>query len=162
MARLPRKLPHSSLALLHQLEKDVGLLRFQIQISKFVDGEHIQAGELLEQLPRGTVCQARTDVAMKKRFTSLSFESVRFIDLFNDWWTNHGSRTRSKFQYRTPRVVARFEKKKPAKSLRTRFGTFSRSCGRKVLRHLASTSAGPSSAASSTMRFASKDTIRTR
>ena len=27
-------------------------------------------------------------------------------------WTNHGSRTRSKFQYRTPRVIARFGKKK--------------------------------------------------
>ena len=58
------------------------------------------------------LAQARTDVAMKKRFTALSFESVKFIDLFNDWWTNHGSRTRSKFQYRTPRVLARFEKKK--------------------------------------------------
>jgi len=44
--------------------------------------------------------------------TALTFESVKFIDLFNDWWTNHGSRTRSKFQYRTPRVIARFEKKK--------------------------------------------------
>jgi integrase len=49
---------------------------------------------------------------MKKRFAARTFESVRFIDLFNDWWTNHGSRTRSKFQYRTPRVIARFEKKK--------------------------------------------------
>ena len=43
---------------------------------------------------------------------ALTFESVKFIDLFNDWWTNHGSRTRSKFQYRTPRVITRFEKKK--------------------------------------------------
>ena len=58
------------------------------------------------------LAQARTDVAMKRRFTSLSFESVKFIDLFNDWWNNHGSRTRSKFEYRTPRVLARFEKKK--------------------------------------------------
>ena len=55
------------------------------------------------------LAQARTDVAMKKRFTSLSFESVKFIDLFNEWWSNHGSRTRSKFEYRTPRVLARFQ-----------------------------------------------------
>ena len=55
------------------------------------------------------LAQARTDVAMKRRFTSLTFESVKFIDLFNDWWKNHGSRTRSKFQYRTPRVLARFK-----------------------------------------------------
>ena len=48
------------------------------------------------------LAQARTDVAMKRRFTSLTFESVKFIDLFNDWWKNHGSRTRSKFEYRTP------------------------------------------------------------
>jgi integrase len=65
----------------------------------------VRAAELM-------LAQARTDVAMKKRFKALSFESVRFIDLFNDWWINHGSRTRSKFQYRTPRVIARFEKKK--------------------------------------------------
>ena len=64
----------------------------------------VKAAELM-------LAQARTDVAMKKRFAALAFESVKFIDLFNDWWTNHGSRTRSKFQYRTPRVIARFEKK---------------------------------------------------
>ena len=65
----------------------------------------VRAAELM-------LAQARTDVAMKKRFAALTFESVKFIDLFNDWWTNHGSRTRSKFQYRTPRVIVRFEKKK--------------------------------------------------
>ena len=58
------------------------------------------------------LAQARTDVAMKRRFTSLTFESVKFLDLFNDWWKNHGSRTRSKFEYRTPRVLARFDKKR--------------------------------------------------
>src|SRR5450755_2727494 len=58
------------------------------------------------------LAQARTDVAMKTRFTSLSFESVKFIALFNDWWDNHGSRTRSKFEYRTPRILSRFSKKK--------------------------------------------------
>jgi integrase len=58
------------------------------------------------------LAQARTDVAMKRRFTSLSFEGVKFIDLFNDWWKNHGSRTRSKFEYRTPRVLSRFDKKR--------------------------------------------------
>ena len=58
------------------------------------------------------LAQARTDVALKRRFTVLSFESVKFVDLFNDWWTNHGSRTRSKFEYRTPRVLSRFNTKK--------------------------------------------------
>jgi integrase len=62
----------------------------------------VRAAELM-------LAQARTDVALKRRFTSLSFENARFIDLFNDWWENHGSRTRSKFQYRTPRVLARFK-----------------------------------------------------
>src|SRR5581483_3074032 len=57
------------------------------------------------------LAQTRTDVATNKRVVALAFESVKFIDLFNDWWTNHGSRTRSKFQYRTPRVIG-FEKKK--------------------------------------------------
>ena len=65
----------------------------------------VRAAELM-------LAQARTDVAMNTRFTSLSFESVKFIDLFNDWWSNHGSRTRSKFEYRTPRVLSRFDKKK--------------------------------------------------
>lgn len=58
------------------------------------------------------LAQARTDVAMNRRFTSLSFENVKFIDLFNDWWNNHGSRTRSKFEYRTPRILARFKSMK--------------------------------------------------
>ena len=62
----------------------------------------VRAAELM-------LAQARTDVALKRRFTSLSFENARFIELFNDWWENHGSRTRSKFQYRTPRVLARFK-----------------------------------------------------
>jgi len=62
----------------------------------------IKAAELM-------LAQARTDVAMKRRFASLTFESVKFIDLFNEWWSNHGSRTRSKFQYRTPRVIGRFK-----------------------------------------------------
>jgi integrase len=65
----------------------------------------VKAAELM-------LAQARTDVAMKKRFVTLSFESIKFIDLFNDWWNNHGSKTRSKFQYRTPRVIARFGKMK--------------------------------------------------
>jgi integrase len=64
----------------------------------------VRAAELM-------LAQARTDVAMKKRFVALSFESAKFIDLFNDWWSHHGSKTRSKFQYRTPRVIARFGKK---------------------------------------------------
>jgi integrase len=65
----------------------------------------VRAAELM-------LAQARTDVAMKKRFVALTFENVRFMDLFNDWWKHHGSRTRSKFQYRTPRVLDRFGKKK--------------------------------------------------
>jgi integrase len=62
----------------------------------------IKAAELM-------LAQARTDVAMQRRFTTRTFESVKFTDLFNDWWTNHGSRTRSKFHYRTPRVISRFK-----------------------------------------------------
>jgi integrase len=65
----------------------------------------VRAAELM-------LAQARTDVAMKKRFAALRFETVDFIDLFNEWWENHGSRTRSKFEYRTPRVIERFGKKK--------------------------------------------------
>jgi len=51
----------------------------------------VKAAELM-------LAQARTDVAMKKRFATLTFEHVKFIDLFNDWWTNHGNRTRSKYK----------------------------------------------------------------
>ena len=72
----------------------------------------VRAAELM-------LAQARTDVAMKRRFTPLSFESVKFIDLFNDWWKNHGSRTRSKFEYRTPRVSPDSRRREPARSLRT-------------------------------------------
>ena len=108
------------------------------------------------------LAQARTDVAMKRRFTSLTFESVKFIDLFNDWWKNHGSRTRSKFEYRTPRVLARFKTMKAREitpdGVRDSWLIYER----KAWPHRASTSAGPSSAASSTMPFASRNTTRTR
>jgi hypothetical protein len=98
---------------------------------------------------------------MKQRFTALSFESVKFIDLFNDWWTNQGSHTRSKFQYRTPRVIARFDKKKAREITPDAMRDFSETCERKVLQHRASTSAVPSSAVSSTMPFGSRNTTRT-
>jgi hypothetical protein len=71
-------------------------------IRKNTHQTELRAAELM-------LAQARTDVAMKRRFTALRFESVKFIDLYNDWWNNHGSRTRSKFQYRTPRILARFK-----------------------------------------------------
>jgi hypothetical protein len=99
---------------------------------------------------------------MKKRFVALSFEAVKFIDLFNDWWNNHGSKTRSKFQYRTPRVITRFGKMKAARSPQTRCETSSRLCGRRALLHPASTSATRFCAVSSTVAFASRSTTRTR
>src|ERR1700676_243675 len=40
-----------AVALLHQLEKDVGLLGFQIQISKFINQEDIQARKAVQQSP---------------------------------------------------------------------------------------------------------------
>src|ERR1017187_6948005 len=116
----------------------------------------VRAAELM-------LAQARTDVAMKTRFTSLSFESVKFIDLFNDWWNNHGSRTRSKFEYRTPRVLSRFDKKrKRARSIPMQSAASWQISEGKDSPHRASTSAGRFFAAFSTMPFASKNTTRTR
>ena len=37
-------------ALLHQLEEDIGLLRFQIQVPKFVDQKDVQTRQAVEQL----------------------------------------------------------------------------------------------------------------
>src|ERR1017187_5611265 len=39
--------------------EDVALLRFQGQISKFVNQKYVQAGETFQELPRGTVGQRR-------------------------------------------------------------------------------------------------------
>ena len=44
-------------AFLHQLEKNVGLLWFQIQISNFVNQEHVQPRQTLQQLSRRAVGQ---------------------------------------------------------------------------------------------------------
>jgi hypothetical protein len=44
-----------TVALFHQLEKDVRLFRFQIQISEFVDQKDVQPRQALEQLPRGAI-----------------------------------------------------------------------------------------------------------
>src|ERR1019366_8481575 len=46
-----------AVTLLHQLKEDVGLLRFQIQVPKFVDQKDVEAGQTLEQLPRGPIRQ---------------------------------------------------------------------------------------------------------
>src|SRR4029450_2077514 len=48
-----------AVAFLHQFEKDVGLLRLEIQIPKFVYRQDIQARQALEQLSRGPVRQRR-------------------------------------------------------------------------------------------------------
>jgi integrase len=105
MPKLRRKLPKGI-----QVRKN-GTLQIAYK-NEFGKIERENTGQSDVKAAELMLAQARTDVAMKKRFTALSFESVKFIDLFNDWWTNHGSRTRSKFQYRTPRVIARFGKSK--------------------------------------------------
>ncbi len=105
MRKMRRKLPKG----VHARENGTLYICYKNEHGKIVRENtrqtDVKAAELM-------LAQARTDVAMKKRFIALSFESVKFIDLFNDWWNNHGSKTRSKFQYRTPRVIARFGKAK--------------------------------------------------
>jgi integrase len=105
MRKTRRKLPRG----VHARENGTLYICYKNEHGKIIrENTHqtdIKAAELM-------LAQARTDVAMKKRFIALSFESVKFINLFNDWWNNHGGKTRSKFQYRTPRVVARFGKMK--------------------------------------------------
>jgi integrase len=105
MPKLRRKLPKG----IHAHESGSLYICYKNEHGRIIrENTHqtdVNAAELM-------LAQARTDVAMKRRFTSLTFESVKFIDLFNDWWKNHGSRTRSKFEYRTPRVLARFDKKR--------------------------------------------------
>jgi integrase len=105
MRKTRRKLPRG----VHARENGTLYICYKNEHGKIVrENTHqtdIRAAELM-------LAQARTDVAMKKRFVALSFEAVKFIDLFNDWWNNHGSKTRSKFQYRAPRVIARFGKMK--------------------------------------------------
>jgi integrase len=105
MRKARRKLPRG----VHARENGTLYICYKDERGKIVrENTHqadVRAAELM-------LAQARTDVAMKKRFVALSFESVSFIGLFNDWWNHHGSKSRSKFQYRTPRVLARFGKRK--------------------------------------------------
>jgi len=63
------------------------------------------------------LAQVRTDVAMKRRFTSLSFESVKFT---TSSMTGEESREPDpkQFEYRTPRVLARLDKRERERSLR--------------------------------------------
>src|SRR5450432_2158039 len=46
-----------AVTLFHQLEKDVGLLWFQIQIPEFINQKDVQSRQALEQLPRGPIRQ---------------------------------------------------------------------------------------------------------
>jgi integrase len=105
MPRARRKLP-KGIHIHESIRVSVHLLCYKNEHGTIIrENTHqtdVRAAELM-------LAQARTDVAMKRRFTSLSFERVKFIDLFNEWWSNHGSRTRSKFEYRTPRVLGRFK-----------------------------------------------------
>jgi hypothetical protein len=41
--------------LLHQLEEDVGLFGFQVEVAQFIDLKQVQAGETFQELARGTV-----------------------------------------------------------------------------------------------------------
>jgi integrase len=54
------------------------------------------------------LAQRKTEVAMRKNFPTRAFEDVRFGDLIDFWWDLHGRQTRSRFEYRLPRVRTRF------------------------------------------------------
>lgn len=46
------------IALIHEPEEDIGLFRPEVEITKFVDEQEIEAGELIEQFSRGFVGEA--------------------------------------------------------------------------------------------------------
>jgi hypothetical protein len=43
--------------LFHQLEEDVGLLGFEIQVSEFINQQDVELGQAIQQLTRRTVGQ---------------------------------------------------------------------------------------------------------
>ena len=48
-----------TISLFHELEEDVGLLGFEIEISQLVDDKHVNARQPIDQLARGAVGQRR-------------------------------------------------------------------------------------------------------
>src|SRR5271166_6777849 len=44
-------------AFLHQLEEDVGLFRFQVEVSQLVDEQNVEAGQTIQQFSGGTISQ---------------------------------------------------------------------------------------------------------
>ncbi len=83
----------------------VAYIRYQDETGELVrESTHQRSLKVAETI----LAQRKADVAMRRNFPARVYEEVRFGDLIDYWWTLHGRHTRSRFEYRLPRVRARF------------------------------------------------------
>jgi integrase len=54
------------------------------------------------------LAQRKSEVAMRRNFPRRAYEDVCFGDLIDYWWDLHGRQTRSRFEYRLPRLRTGF------------------------------------------------------
>src|SRR5271157_4959081 len=87
------------------LRKGIAYVRYKDETGEIVR-ESTQQSNL--KVAEDILAKRRTEVAMRRNFPARQFAGTRFGTLIDYWWTLHGQHTRSRFEYRLPRVRERF------------------------------------------------------
>jgi hypothetical protein len=61
------------------------------------------------QLALDRLNQRKTEIAEGRYFPNRRFEKATFEDLAEYWWEKHGKKTRSRFEYRYPKILNHFK-----------------------------------------------------
>jgi integrase len=89
------------------IRKGTAYIRYQDETGDIVrESTHQRNLKVAETI----LAKRKADVAMRTNFSTRQYEDVRFGNLIEQWWTLHGQHTRSRFEYRLPRIKERFAK----------------------------------------------------
>ncbi len=80
-------------------------IRYQDEKGQIIrESTHQRSPKVAEAI----LAKRKSDVAMRINFPTRQYEEIRFGNLLDYWWDLHGQHTRSRFEYRLPRVRERF------------------------------------------------------
>jgi len=90
------------------LRNGIAYIRYAVPGKKRGSVAWESTGQKSIQLALERLRQRQTEIAEGRFFPNRKFEKATFEDLAGFWWENHGKNTRSKFEYRYPKVLEYF------------------------------------------------------
>jgi len=91
------------------LRNGIAYIRFAVPGKKRGSVVWESTGQRSIQLALERLRQRKTEIAEGRYFPNRRFEKVSFTDLAEYWWENHGKHTKSKFEYRYPKICEHFK-----------------------------------------------------